>query len=77
MPEEQLGPEKFTASAPIAKPPAPPPGAIIRVAGVGKAVNDAPEANRRQAVRAHCGHDLWGKRMLDASQQRCAGLRRN
>jgi hypothetical protein len=74
MPEQQLGPQKLTASAPIPKPPATSHGAVVRVASVGEAVDDAPEANGRRAALAHCGHDLRGERVLDACQRRSEHL---
>src|SRR5437899_4927611 len=75
MPKQHTSVEKLAESTQIPKPPAPSPGTRIRVAGVGKLVNDAPEADRGLASLAHRGHDLRGERVLDACQLESIDLR--
>ncbi len=73
--EQQPGLQKLTDCTPITEPPAPSPGAVVRVAGGGKVVDDAPEANRHRAALAHGVHDLWGERVLNACRRERINLR--
>jgi hypothetical protein len=76
VPEQKTSPPKLPDGTPIPKPQKPPPRTGIRVASVGKVIDDAPEGDGHRAVLPNCLQDFPGKRMFNACRFERMDLRR-
>jgi hypothetical protein len=76
VPVEQLGPQKLPCRAPKTQAQAPPLVTSSRLAGLGKLVDDFPEADWFVTVSAHGLEKLRCQRVLDPCHELIRDLRR-